>query len=378
MIWFKFSYFFMLLILGSSCSHYSKSNYNPVTCHSSKPYSGKPLYSGAIDWEFDTFSIGDQFHETIQLNLNKELKNALKYTKSETISASIISQEGRWANSVSLNDNISELGSFHWASVGKAFTAIVIMQLVNEGKLSLSDTINKWNIQVPHAEVISVDHVLTHTSGLFSYNEDLVVRKENKYLAPQEVFTIARKHGAMFCPGEYWRYSNTGYTILGQIIEEIDQNPFHQSIMKRIIQPFNLDETNGLKSLPPPADPSNEDYSDSWAYAAGNIVGSAESMGQFWYLFISGQIIDRKLAQRFFAKLYPMFDEGTYYGRGVMLYSINDGTELWLGHSGGTQNVKAVVAFDIKRRAVVAVTIKGEGSAEATAYLLLNQLGSIE
>lgn len=74
----------------------------------------------------------------------------------------------------------------------------------------------------------SIDHLLTHTSGIYSFQSDPVLRASPGYKPPEELISTARNHGNGFCPGEYWSYSNTGYVMLGRIIEQIEGRPFRQ------------------------------------------------------------------------------------------------------------------------------------------------------
>lgn len=67
----------------------------------------------------------------------------------------------------------------------------------------------------------SIDHLLTHTSGIYSFQSNPVLRASPGYKPPEELISTARNHGNGFCPGEYWSYSNTGYVMLGRIIEQI-------------------------------------------------------------------------------------------------------------------------------------------------------------
>ncbi|WP_407929072.1 serine hydrolase [Desulfomarina profundi] len=76
--------------------------------------------------------------------------------------------------------------------------------------------------------------LLLHTAGLFSANEDVEFRKSPRYITPGEAIHISISHGAMFCSGENWRYLNTGYTILGQIIEAVEGQPYHEMVNRRI------------------------------------------------------------------------------------------------------------------------------------------------
>ena len=104
---------------------------------------------------------------------------------------------------------------FWFASDGKAFTAVVVQQLVEEGKLKFDDKLARWFPDYPNARVITIDHPLTHTSGIYSFQADSgLLRAKPGYKTPEELIAVALTHGNAFCPGEYWSYSNTGYVML--------------------------------------------------------------------------------------------------------------------------------------------------------------------
>jgi D-alanyl-D-alanine carboxypeptidase len=239
--------------------------------------------------------------------------------------------------------------------------------------------------------VITLDHLLTHTSGIYSFQSDPGLRAKRGYHPPKEVIAVASAHGNGFCPGEYWSYSNTGYVMLGQIVEQIEGKPFHEVVTARVIQRLGLKNTKALApkdrpagvAEPHPSKTPNEPVEDSvptTPYAAGNIVATAADMVEFWHALLGGKFLKPATIREQFQGLYPMFDQGTFYGRGVMLYDVpdKDGRHMtWLGHSGGAPGFKAIVAYSVEANAFVAVALNNDASAEATANLLLKAL-SIE
>jgi D-alanyl-D-alanine carboxypeptidase len=230
--------------------------------------------------------------------------------------------------------------------------------------------------------VVTIRDLLAHTGGLFSANEDLKARAAHRAFSLEEDLAIVRRHGAMFCPGERWRYSNTGYALLGAIIETVDGRPYGDAITARIIAPLGLrhmrvlrpgevgDDISALTST------KEAPIAPSWAGAAGPIAASADDIVRFWAALLDGRLLKPQTVQAMFAAPYPMFDAGTFYGLGVMAFEVpqSDGTRaLWLGHAGGTPGAGAVVVYAPADRTFVAVALTGDGSATATANLLLSQ-----
>ena len=96
-----------------------------------------------------------------------------------------------------------------------------------------------------------------------------------------------------------------------------------------------------------------------------------------WFFSKRGQLLKPETVYSQFARLYPMFGNGTFYGRGLMLYDVptkEGGRATWLGHSGGCPGIKAVVVYDMDAKVFIAVAPNSDGSAEATANLLLKAL----
>ncbi|MDF2192455.1 serine hydrolase domain-containing protein [Paraflavitalea sp. CAU 1676] len=134
---------------------------------------------------------------------------------------------------------------FHTASTGKMFTATRIMQLVNEGKINLSQPVKsllpQWTL--PNLERINIHHLLTHTSGLASAWDHPDYDFKKNY-TPAQVKKMMEEVPLVFKePGERFSYSNIGYTLLGDIIARCDGMPFGQSINKYILAPAGI--TNG-------------------------------------------------------------------------------------------------------------------------------------
>ncbi len=389
------------LILAASLlslSVASASDFEPVKCDAAKPYRGKPLHASV---DADTFAaIGRELTGALDAATSARLDAAaakaltLARANAMTLAVGVPGQgvlgRGLWSTTVDAKGATSGADAplaFHWASVGKAFTGAVIAQLIAEGKLSLDAPLSRWDASLPNARVITVDHLLTHTSGLFSFNSDLKFRARRGYQPPGVLLDIAKKHGNAFCPGEAWAYTNTGYALLGRIIEAIDGRPLHEALTARIITPLGLRRT---RALPPAAswdglarpftsgkDP--EVLDPSTPFGAGIITSTADDLIRFWHALLTGRVVPSAAVPGLFERLYPMFDEGTFYGRGVMLYTLppQDGVrETWLGHSGGSAGVKAVVAYSVERRAFVAVALTGDGPAEAMANLLLRTLSA--
>lgn len=134
---------------------------------------------------------------------------------------------------------------FQIGSITKQFTAAVIMQLVQERKLSLQDTLGKFFKGFPNGHKITIEHLLTHTSGMFNYTGDTNIMKRDvtRHYSRDEMIGIFQGYRSDFEPGTKWNYSNSGYSMLGYIIEKVTGKPYEQVMRKRIFRPLGMNQT---------------------------------------------------------------------------------------------------------------------------------------
>ena len=382
----------LLLLVLTGCELGSKAGeaaWKAVVCDSAKPYRGPELHHPPERGVFADAAgpFGGPFDSATVARLDRALEKAMQATKAPAMTVAVgVPGRGFWSATRGA-DGVAPRW-FWFASVGKAFTAAVVLQLVEENKLSLDAKLARWFPDYPNAQAITIDHLLAHTSGIYSFQNDPALQAQRGYHAPEELIAIARAHGNGFCPGEYWAYSNTGYVMLGRIVERIEGRPFHEVLTARVIQRLGLKNTRALApqeradgiAKPHPSKPPEEVAENAVStspYAAGNVVATAADMIEFWHALLGGKLLKAETVRGQFQRLHPMFDKGTFSGRGVMLYDVpvDEKRRLtWLGHSGGAPGSKALVLYSVDARAFVAVALNTDGSAEATANLLLRAL----
>src|SRR5438093_3300419 len=137
---------------------------------------------------------------------------------------------------------------FRIASNTKTMTAMVIVLLAQEGKLSLDDPVSKYVPDVPNGDSITITELLKMRSGLYSYDDDpefwaILDRDPTKVWSPAEVLAIAFKHPPYFPPGTDFHYSNTNYALLGLIAETTDGKPLASCFRDRLFGPLVLNDT---------------------------------------------------------------------------------------------------------------------------------------
>jgi D-alanyl-D-alanine carboxypeptidase len=134
---------------------------------------------------------------------------------------------------------------FRIGSVTKQFTAVGILMLADEGKLSVSDDITKYLPDFPaQGKRITIEHLLTHTSGIRGYTDMPDFQKTiNKRVAINEMIDRFKNEPLQFDPGTRWAYSNSGYFLLGAIIEKVSGMDYAAFMAKRVFIPLGMNDT---------------------------------------------------------------------------------------------------------------------------------------
>ncbi|MEO0686374.1 MAG: serine hydrolase domain-containing protein, partial [Cyanobacteria bacterium J06649_11] len=195
---------------------------------------------------------------TLDEELEQQLQNALDGTRAAEIpgaAVAIVAPFGSWfaASGVSrLEDNtpLQPDDRFEIGSITKTFVATTVLQLVEEGKLSLEDTLTTLlpesiTADIPNSETITLKQLLQHTSGIPDYVDVLFTQAATdptvflQEWEPEELVNLTDGVEPYFEPGESWRYSSTNFILAGLIIEAVTGNNIAAEIRSRILEPLN-------------------------------------------------------------------------------------------------------------------------------------------
>lgn len=165
--------------------------------------------------------------------------------------------QGSWTTALGIGNLASRQpmqvdNSMRIGSITKTFTATVVLQLVDQGKLRLDDPISKYQPKVPNGKHMTIRQLLNMSSGLFNYTEDegfdqAELAGPYKVWKPEELLAIAFKHPPYFAPGKGFHYSNTNYILLGLIMGQLTHLSAEQAFQRYIFGPLGMHES----SLPP-------------------------------------------------------------------------------------------------------------------------------
>lgn len=280
---------------------------------------------------------------------------------------------------------------FHIASMTKQFTAVAILQLVGQGKVKLDDPLSKYVPGFPGAEAITVEHLLTHTSGIMSYNDVrgyLATIRDDR--TPMELVGGIRGEKPNFAPGERYLYSNSGYLFLGIIIEKVSGMKYADYMQANLFTPLGLKHTAVVDpdritmgrakgyEIGPDKVLRNAGYiSMTQPYAAGSIESNVDDLARWNQLLLEGKVIDKELLDRAWTPSRTKDGTPTGYGYG---WKVGDEAGLRVvAHGGGITGFVSYGILVPERKLFVGMLHNALGSETDLEYtstrLVLEALG---
>lgn len=261
------------------------------------------------------------------------------------------------------------------ASNSKQFTAMALLLLEDEGRLSLDDRVSKYLPGISGGERITLRQLLNHTSGLQDYwPQDYSFEAMSRPTSPQGIVDRWAKKPLDFQPGEQWQYSNTGYVVAGMIAEKVSGERLMAYLKRRIFDPLGMssvrdqDDTNSVafpsgygryalgpvRKVTPPG--------RGWLYAAGELSMTAEDLAKWDIARLDRSLVpaDDWVAQETTAKLTDGKD--TNYGLGVFVRE--SGGRRAITHGGESVGfLSANNVYPAERAAIVVMTNSWSGNA---------------
>jgi peptidoglycan/LPS O-acetylase OafA/YrhL/CubicO group peptidase (beta-lactamase class C family) len=258
------------------------------------------------------------------------------------------------------------------ASVSKMFTAVVVLQLVEEGRLTLDDPVATWlPDSVPGGGRITVRQLLQHTSGLYDYLEDRVLigemQRDTSYVwEPQDLVDYAARFPQRAIGR--WDYSSTNYVVLGMLVERVTGQPLAQHVRQRIFDPLAMRQAAFLPQEQAPAALAHgysyendlTTSSMSFAFATANLAMTTDDLARFGGALFSGELLRPETRETMMGQFvsgrgqYDMPDLA--YGLGVMQNRLPIGpaangderpaeANLVFGHIGGYGGFRSVIWY---------------------------------
>lgn len=266
---------------------------------------------------------------------------------------------------------------FRIGSITKQFTAVGILMLAEEGKLDLQDEITKFLSDYPtQGKTITIEHLLTHTSGIKSYTSMpdffAMMRKD---MSVDEVIDVFKGQPMEFGPGESWNYNNSGYILLGAVIEKVSGVSYAEFVQKNIFDPAGMKHSfyGGASPIIPGR---AEGYSSgrkgfvnapylsmTLPYAAGSLLSSVDDLALWFQSLLEGKLIAEESLKKAWESYSLIDGTDTGYGYGWMI-SEYEGFRI-IEHGGGINGFTSHLIFVPAEKLVVVLLTNSDIGARA-------------
>lgn len=276
-------------------------------------------------------------------------------------------QKTIYSNSIGYADvknkiKTNSLTKYRIGSISKIFTATLALKAIEEGKLELNQTIEKYFPKIKNAHRITIKNLLNHSSGIhdFTRNDDYL--KWNKQFQSKEdmIERISNSEND-FEPNSKSEYSNSNFVLLTFILEEVYEQPFRKILKKQIVKPLNLKNTYYGEKIK-----SNRNEAYSYSYlgkwikkeetnmsipqGAGGIISNPKDLNTFIEQLFLGNIVSNKSL-----KLMKTIENG--YGLGLLRFPYND--KISYGHTGGIDEFKSVTSYFPEDKLAISLSSNG-------------------
>ena len=256
---------------------------------------------------------------------------------------------------------------FRLGSLTKQFTAVGILMLAEQGKLSLSDEITRFLPDYPtKGHKITVEHLLNHTSGIKSYTsmpEWLPLWRKDTTV--KELIDLFKDQPMDFAPGEKWSYNNSGYFLLGAIIEKASGQTYQDFVEKNIFAPLGMKHSyydNTSRIIPRRVtgySKGSEGYRNAaylsmfQPFAAGSLISSVDDLALWDAALYSDKLVKQESLKRAWTASLLTNKRPAHYGYGWALSSYQDRTLI--EHSGGINGFATYAVRVPEERTYVAI-----------------------
>jgi CubicO group peptidase (beta-lactamase class C family) len=240
-------------------------------------------------------------------------------------------------------------------SITKMFTAALVFQLVEEGKLKLSDTLDKFFPEIPNAKKITIAHILAHRSGIHDFIREPDFRAWSlSARTKDETLAFIARGTPDFEPGEKRSYSNAGYVLLGYMVEKLAGKPYQDVLKKRITGKLKLKDTylGTGKTDVSKKESFSYSYAGDWKQheeidlsvpgGASAIVSTSSDLAKFIQALFDGKLISQESLNQM--------------KNGIGMSEQKLGGKTVYGHSGGMDGFSSTVFYLPEEKLAVAYT----------------------
>jgi len=285
---------------------------------------------------------------------------------------------------------------FRIGSISKQFTSTAIMRLVEEEKINLEDSITKFLPDYPtHGHNITVENLLTHTSGIKSYTSlpETMKQISNEDLTVEELTESFQNEPMDFAPSTEFLYNNSGYSLLGAIIEKVSGKSYEKYLQDEFFTPLNMSKSyygSFTKIIPDRAmgyqieedKVSNATYlSMRVPYAAGALLSTVDDLKKWNDALFAGKVVSKKSLKRMTTpyvlsngKNAGSDKAGQGYGYALQMADMNG--HLVVGHSGGINGFITRMQ-NIQSEDLIVIVLTNSTGGKVNPVILANQISAI-
>lgn len=323
--------------------------------------------------------------------LEKELDKVVSATGTKGISASVaVPDQGIWSSARGLTGNAAQEKvtadlEFPAGSIGKIFTAVVVLNLVDEGQVSLESPVAQWFPEIPWASRVTINQLLSHTAGIPAFDTlDVYAINNSRYRTPEELLSYVTRKELLFEPGQHYAYSNTGYLMLGVIIERVTGKSYEDAVGQYITDKVHLHQTQVITSatvhdLTVKGHHKGKVVSESEncivPFAAGSIAATPSDLIIFLHALMSGRLLSQDSLQTMFTDMNLMtVSQSTYYGKGIVA-ALDTPVGDIIGHTGGIKGFGAALYYHPEQNLFVCVMMNDDRkSADPAVFRFLEAM----
>lgn len=299
------------------------------------------LFQTGFAQHFDKAKLDNYFNI---LEKNNKFMGSVALSKNDTIIYTKTIGYTDVENKIKANEN----STYRIGSISKTFTSVLVLKAVEENKLDLNQTIDKYFSTIKNAEKITIKHLLTHRSGIHNFTNDKNYLTWNTQPKTEnEMVAIISKAGSDFEPDSKAAYSNSNFVLLTYILQKTFNKPYAQLLQEYIIKPVGLQNTSmGGKINPANNECKSYVFNGSWKaetetdvsipLGAGGIISTAGDLTKFANALFSGKILNPN-------SLEIMKTIKEHYGMG--LFKIPFYNETGYGHTGDIDGFTSVFSY---------------------------------
>ncbi|HSD13880.1 MAG TPA: serine hydrolase domain-containing protein [Flavobacterium sp.] len=248
-------------------------------------------------------------------------------------------------------------------SITKTFTAVIIMQLVEEKRLKLDQTLSKFYPQIPNADKITINDLLRHRSGIVDYVNADSTTSMTTPISKKEMLSKIAAYKPLFTPNTKAEYSNSNYYLLGCILEDITKTSYKNNLKTRIVDKLKLKNTYIVDNVDTKR---NETLSyiykdEKWEavpewnmtipFSAGSITSTANDLTMVVRSIFSGKLLKP-------TSVDEMTQLKESYGIGLVTFPF--GERKFFGHTGGIEGYKSVVGYYPSEKLGISLIVNGD------------------